>query len=113
MSSPGEKLLGGELLAGLALTGIARMWAAGKTGNIGLAPPPPHEFLGLAFLYGGLALVAMFGPEPARLAAGVGGLVLLVILLKAAGQVFSALGVNVPADASPSLTQPGSGEQAI
>jgi hypothetical protein len=112
VSSPGEKLLAGEMLAGLTLTAIARIWAAAKSGSPAPTVPAPHEFLGVAMLYGGLALVALFGPQPARLAAGVGALVLLAIALKASGEVFQAVGVPGSALAQPA-GNPGQGVQAI
>jgi hypothetical protein len=119
VSSPGEKILAGEMLAGLTLTAVAHVWKAGQAGaktdgaKVDPSLPAPHQVLGITFLYAGLAAVAMFGPQPARLAAGVGGLVLLAIFLKTATSVFGALGVTIPTDASPALSTPGTGVAVV
>jgi hypothetical protein len=110
MSSGGEKLLAGEMLAGLVVEWIADARKAGDS----LVAPPPHQILGVVFLYSGLALVALFGPQPARLAAGVGAMVALVIFLKGAGALFGAAGVSLPADTTPAFRKGHpTGEQVI
>lgn len=107
MASAGEKLLAAEMLGALTVTWIAKVAQnAGSSSGTGwtASAPQPHQMLGQVFLYAGLAFVAMFGEQPARLAAGVGGLVLLVILIKGAGNVFGAtLGAAGAPIAGPAL----------
>lgn len=87
---PGEKLLAGELIACYALSYIAEIYR--NRDAIGADPlgavPRPQVFLPIFGAFSALGLVALFGPGPARIAAGVGGLVTLVIVLKSAGILF-------------------------
>jgi len=94
VSSPGEKVLAAELVASLTMIWVADVWSSTKAQSTVPSIPKPQQLLGTVFLYSALALVAMFGPQPARLAAGVGGLAALVVLLKSAGAVFAATGAG-------------------
>ena len=87
MSSPGEKVLAAELVASLTMIWVADVWSSTKAQSTVPSIPKPQQLLGTVFLYSALALVAMFGPQPARQAA-------LVVLLKSAGAVFAATGAG-------------------
>lgn len=88
---PAERILAAELIATFVLEYAAKLYAnrqnvgADPLGNLGVTP---QQFLPLVGAYSLLGLVAMFGDQPARLAAGIGGLVALVVVLKAAGIIF-------------------------
>ena len=88
---PGEKILAAELVATMAFAWVAEIFRNRQTvGSDPLgAAPKPQVFLPQIGAYAALGLVALFGPEPARFAAGLGGLVALVVILKAAGAIFS------------------------
>jgi hypothetical protein len=92
MPSGGEKVLAAELIAGMTVIWVADVWSSTRSQSQLPSIPKPQQLAGVAMLYAALALVAMFGPQPARLAAGVGGLALLVIVAKASGAFFAALG---------------------
>ena len=102
MPNPGEKLLAGEMIGCLAVSYIAEVWAnRGKLGSDPLnAAPKPQVFLPIIGAYSALGLVALFGQQPARLAGGIGALVALVVILKAAGVLFTN-----KTTAAPSFTQ--------
>jgi hypothetical protein len=75
MAAPGERILAAEMLAALTLGWIGH--AVTKAGN-----PSPSDLMGVVLAYAALAGVAMFGPGPAKIAAGLGALVLLTITVR-------------------------------
>jgi hypothetical protein len=91
-ANPGERILAAEMVTTLVLTWIATVYRNSKnpavTANPLDAAPKPQQFLAQIGAFGALSLLAMFGPQPERLAAGLGGLVTLVIVLKASGILF-------------------------
>jgi hypothetical protein len=75
MAAPGERILAAEMLAALTIGWIGH--AVTKAGN-----PSPSDLMGVVLAYAALAGVAMFGPQPAKVAAGLGALVLLTIAVR-------------------------------
>jgi hypothetical protein len=75
MAAPGERILAAEMLAALAIGWIGH--AVTKAGT-----PSPSDLMGVVLAYAALAGVAMFGPAPAKVAAGIGALVLLTITVR-------------------------------
>jgi hypothetical protein len=98
MPAPGERVLAAELLAGYTIQWIN---AASKSGTA----PAAAEGFGLLVGYGALAAVAMLGEQAAKLAAGLGGLILLAIVAKAGGSALSA----VAPGATPGAAAPAGG----
>jgi hypothetical protein len=94
MGSGGEKVLAAELILSVTVIWVAEVWSSTKAQSTVPAIPKPQQLAGTALLFAGLALVAMFGPQSARLAAGVGGLSTLVVVLKGAGAVAAATGAG-------------------
>lgn len=92
-----QKALGAELLASLGIATIG----AGKF-------PPPHRYTGIFLLYFILGLMANFGEGVARIAAALGGLVVLTLALGQAGvRLFSWIGgvgprLGIDAEPTPS-----------
>lgn len=90
MPAPGERLLAAEMIGCLALSWAAEVY--GNRANLAADPldaaPKPQTFLPIIGAYSALGLLALFGPQPARLAAGIGGLVAMVVILKAAAVLF-------------------------
>lgn len=80
----GERVLTAELLVAVAVA-----WIGDVSKN--KAAPTPSQMLGIVILYGVLSVVAMFGPQAARLAAGLGALVILTLLLKGGPQALTAV----------------------
>lgn len=99
---PGEKILAAEMIASLVLSWVAVVYRS--RGKVSANPinsaPKPQQFLPQIGAFSALALLALFGGQAERLAAGIGGLVTLVIVLKAAGIVFptpkDALNLKTP-----------------
>lgn len=89
---PGEKLLAAEMITCLVLSWAAVVYR--NRGNVSADPlaaaPKPQQFLPQVGAFSALALLALFGDNAEKLAAGLGGLVTLVIVLKAAGILFPA-----------------------
>lgn len=87
---PGEKILAAEMITCLALSWIAKVY--NSRGDVSSHPldaaPKPQQFLPQIGAFSALALLAMFGEGPERIAAGLGGLVTLIIVLKSAGYLF-------------------------
>lgn len=77
---PGERILAAEMVAALALTWISDVSNRG-------AAPSPTQMMGQIMLYMALALVALLGASAAKLAAGLGGVVLVTIAMKSLGGV--------------------------
>ena len=96
MPSAGERLLAAEMIGCVTVSWISQVWGnkdALKSSSaqqlMSGAAPKPQVFLPIIGAYSALGLVAMFGDQAARLAGGLGGLVALVVILKAAGTLFS------------------------
>ena len=90
-ANPGERVLAAEMVTCLVLSWVAKVYAnrgAIASSNPLKAAPKPQQFLGQIGAFAALSMLAMFGDNAERLAAGVGGLVTLVIVLKAAGILF-------------------------
>jgi hypothetical protein len=78
-ASPGEKVLGTELLVSFTAEWLIFVAIKGEA-------PSPRQVLATPIAFAMLALVAAVGgPNVARVAAGIGGIVALVIVLKAFG----------------------------
>jgi hypothetical protein len=108
---PGERVLAAEMIACLGIEYVAYVWKHRK--DLNLNPlnlhaepwPRPQLLLAPIFAFSALALAAMFGADAAKVAAGLGGLVTLVIVLKASTILFPtpslAASVSAPPFASP------------
>lgn len=73
MAGQHERQLAFELGGATIIVAVREVWA----GHV----PPPREFLGVALIFGGLSAAAMFGEPWAKVAAALGGLILLTLAL--------------------------------
>ena len=102
MSNPGERVLAAE-----ALLAVSAGWIGSAAKK--KAAPTVQEELAVILAFGLLSAVALFGDGPARIAAGIGGLVVLVELVKIGGTTLGALAQTPAArKAAAAGGQPGS-----
>lgn len=87
-----SRVLAAEELVALVAGVSDDLYAQKQAGTLGL--PSPRRPVAIMFFFAGLGIFASFGTGPAKLAAAVGGVVTLTLLLltNAASGVVSALG---------------------
>jgi hypothetical protein len=86
-----ERVLAAEFLV---VVGLDKLYEIQQPGYTAAPLPTPQALTSTMFLFLILAAVAMFGPSAATLAAELGGLVLLAMLLRLAVPVLNNLGVS-------------------